>query len=190
MILGLDPGLGTFGWARLSSVGAVESIGVLELAPSKTKDYEDRSHRQASVLLEQLAGVDLVVAEALSFPRAGRAGAISLCLSWGGINGACVARGIPVVRTRPQQWQHACLGDGQGRGAVDYDTLVADLERYVRRFGTTAAVADLDLIPPSKRGHPLDAVGVALWGLARGSTAPRVGAQPAARRRRARKASR
>ena len=178
MILGIDPGLGTFGWARVDG-GRVDSLGLLESKPTKTKDYEHRAAKQAAVVVDQLADVTLVAAESLSFPRRGRAGAISLCLSWGVIDGACVARAIPVVRTRPQQWQHACLGDGQGKGRVDYPTLVRDLERYVRLHGTQRAVEQLEQIPPSKRSHPLDGLGVALWALVRADGVERVGSQPA-----------
>lgn len=164
MILGIDPGTATFGWARLSELGQVLDLGILEQpAKGKRKDYEARAHRQAVMLVEQLAGVRLVVAEALSFPRAGRTGAVSQSLSWGVLCGVCAARRIPLKRVRPQQWQHAATKDPAP--AVDYAALLARLQHHVDNYGALAARVALARITPSKRTHALDAVGVATYGL-------------------------
>ena len=163
MILGIDPGLATFGWARIADVAQVVDLGVLELpAKGKRKDHAGRSHRQAGALVELLAGVDLVVAEALSFPKH-HAGVASLCLSWGVLLGACSARSVPVMAVRPQQWQHAAAA--QDASSIDYASLVARLEEHVEQHGARAAVAALHCIAPSKRTHALDAVGVGLYGV-------------------------
>jgi Holliday junction resolvasome RuvABC endonuclease subunit len=167
VILGIDPGLATFGWARVSRTsGQVLDLGLLEQpAKGKRKDYEARTDRQAQVVVEQLAGVNLVVSEALSFPRAGRSGAVSQSLSWGVLCGVCRARHIQLKRVRPQQWQHAVQGDAAP--TVDYEALLARLEEHVMRFGAPAAVAALRRITPSKRTHVLDAVGVGTYGVVR-----------------------
>jgi len=165
VILGIDPGLATFGWAKLSDRAQVLELGVL-LSPvkGKTKDHAGRTHRQATTLIDLLDGCSIVVAEALSFPRF-HAGVASLALSWGVILGACTARGVPVVSVSPQKWQHAAAA--QAGGSIQYDVLVKQLELHVRVHAAPRAVAALDAIPVTKRSHALDAVGVALYGAVR-----------------------
>lgn len=163
MILGIDPGLATFGWAHIANTGQVVGLGVLELpARGKRKDHAGRAQRQAGSLLELLAGVELVVAEALSFPKH-HAGVASLCLSWGVLVGACSARSVPIMGVRPQQWQHAAAQSDAP--AVEYEALLSRLELHVERHGASTAVAALHRIAPSKRTHALDAVGVGLYGV-------------------------
>lgn len=163
MILGIDPGLATFGWARIARTGQVVDLGVLELpAKGKRKDHAGRSLRQAGTVLELLAGIDLVVAEALSFPKH-HAGVASLCLSWGVLVGACAARSVPIMGVRPQVWQHAAARDDAS--TVDYGDLLMRLELHVEAHGTPEAVASLHRIAASKRTHALDAAGVGLYGV-------------------------
>jgi len=165
VILGLDPGLTTFGWAKLSPRAQVIDLGIL-LQPTtkKAKDHAGRTHRQAMLLNELVQDCTIVVAEALSFPRFHSAVA-SLALSWGVILGVCTAHGLRVAQVSPQKWQHAATA--QVGGSIDYDLLVKQLELHVRTYATPRAVAALDTITVSKRSHALDAVGVALYGAVR-----------------------
>lgn len=165
MILGIDPGLTTFGWAKLSSRAQVIDLGILvQPTKKKAKDHAGRTHRQALLVDELVHDCTTVVAEALSFPRFHSAVA-SLALSWGVILGVCTARGLRVVSVSPQKWQHAAAA--QAGGSIDYELLVKQLELHVRTHAAPRAVAALDAITVSKRSHALDAVGVALYGAVR-----------------------
>lgn len=167
MILAIDPGLTTFGWAQISDDGQVLELGVLEQqVEGARKDHARRVARQAAFVIARARGARFVIAEAMSFPR-GVAGVASICLSWGALVGACSAIGVPLKATRPQEWQRAAAGPSQAKGPIDYDALLLRLQRHVDKYGTAVARADLVRVLPSKRTHALDAVGVGLFGFIR-----------------------
>lgn len=95
-VLGLDPGLSTFGWALLKRKDNLSErlikFGLFETSPDKNLPYYADFHRRIDLLEENLdwllrkAKPDAVAVEAFSYPRQARAatflaGAHALCRS-------------------------------------------------------------------------------------------------------------
>ena len=148
--------------------------------------FEFRADRLARLLLEVIGGAEIAASESLSIPR-GVSGAIGQSIAWGAIAAAAAARGVPLYAVRPQVWEHACHGDGQGKGRVPYELVLARLTAYAARCSTPDARAALEAIPRGLRGHALDALGVALWARARAATAPTVQVMPPSPKKRPKK---
>ncbi len=169
MILAVDPGIRTFGWAIVTSgTGAVVRCGVLiqdkDDKLSSHADREARAKAQADLLSDLVVAhrVSTLVAEQMSFaPKAQAAALIGIGLSWGvliGVASNCLTK--PVRTIPPKVWQRAIvpLKPGEKRGAaVDYDEVYAELARYVDVDTLLADVA------PSHRNHALDACGVGVY---------------------------
>lgn len=170
MILAVDPGQRTCGWAIVAPRTArVVSLGTLVLEPDdrvrKTLDRKARSERQADLLRELASAhrITAIAAEAPSLggPPASRlAMAIALYGSWGLLTMLGRVRGVPVIEVPPKTWQRAIQPDA-GK-AVDYDKLFAELAAFIE--GQAGRVLlDLAAISKSHRNHALDAVGVGVF---------------------------
>lgn len=182
MILAVDPGSRTCGWAIVAPRTArVAALGTIVLEPDdrvrKTLDRKARAEQQADTLLELAAAhrVTAIAAEAPSLggpPAARLAMAIALYGSWGLITMLGRVRRVPVIEVPPKTWQRAIQPDGaqtldvgtaRARGrSIDYDQLFAELNRFVGEQASQA-LADLAAIKVSMRNHALDAVGVGVY---------------------------
>ena len=184
MIVALDPGLGTFGWAIVAERTArVLALGVLLSDRDPELDEStDRARRVADqargilALARSTSGVGAervtaIAAEAMSFggaPGARFAMAISLGLSWGALAGVATALDLPLVEIPPKRWQRAIVPDAGKR--VDYDQVFAKLDKFVRG----AAAEQLAAIPMRHRNHALDACGIGVFAALRMSQATRI----------------
>lgn len=182
MILAVDPGSRTCGWAIVAPRTArVAALGTIVLEPDdrlrKTLDRKARAERQADTFRELATAhrITAIAAEAPSLggpPAARLAMAIALYGSWGLLTMLGRERGVPVIEVPPKTWQHAIqpagaselnVGTARARGrSVDYDQLFAELDRFVGEQASQA-LADLAAIKVSMRNHALDAVGVGVY---------------------------
>ena len=181
MILALDPGLATCGWALVRPLtGRVVALGVLLSEPDPELDSStDRARRAADQgrAIVSLAAcrtgdetVTAIAAEAMSFsghPSSRFAMAISVGLSWGVIAGVATAIGKELVEVPPKRWQHAITGKP---GKVDYDQVFAALAAFVRG----RAAEQLAAIPKRHRNHALDACGLGVFTALRPTQATRI----------------
>lgn len=170
MILGVDPGLATLGWAIVTpESGAVVACGVLVQKPDpKLTKHADRVRRtqvQSSLLSELVAkhSIGAVAAETMSFaPRAQAAAKIGIGMSWGSLVGLAAAFGIPLRDVSPKTWQRAVVPADVNAGekktdAIAYERVYAELARYV---DCAQMLAD---VPQGQRNHALDACGVGVF---------------------------
>lgn len=168
MILAVDPGLATFGWAVVARTGAVRACGVLVSKPdpkrTKAADRVRRASDQAA-LVQRLASTYLaraIVAETMSFaPRSSASAKIGIGMSWGGLIGVAAARGVPLLDVPPKTWQRAIVPAAPGesdRAAIDYDQVFTALAAYVDPNATGLAA-----VPKGQRNHALDACGVGVY---------------------------
>lgn len=166
MILAVDPGLGTCGWAVMRPrTGRVLDLGVITSEPDRdTDEWTDRT-RRTSVQSHLLANIveqyecTIVAAEAISLggpPKARQRMAASLCLSWGSLVGLAEGMGLELYEVPPKLWQHAILPKVK---RISYTELFARLESFVG----AQQVGQLKAITPSLRNHALDAVGVGIY---------------------------
>jgi Holliday junction resolvasome RuvABC endonuclease subunit len=165
VILAIDPGLGTLGYAVVRPRTArVLELGTLTSSPAEgvieSTDRARRAVRQAGTLLEiaRRHSCTMIAAEAMSFggpPKARHAMAIALCLSWGAIAGLATSLNVDLLEIPPKMWQHAII---PGVAKINYDTVFSALSAFVSN--QTMA---LNAIPMSERNHALDAVGVGVF---------------------------
>ena len=177
MILALDPGLATCGYAIVTPRTArVVTLGVIEILPRSGADEHTDRVQRASLQAKQLADlmeshdVTTVAAEGISLggpPQARTTMAVCLGLCWGVINGLAEAFGADVLEVRPKQWQHAIM---PGLDKINYDHLFKRIEAFA---GKQAFVA-FNIIRKSLRNHALDAVGVGIYAALSPSAAQRV----------------
>lgn len=184
MILAPDPGLCDLGWSVVAPrTGRVAEVGQLHQDRDPELDESTcrarRLWRQAELLVAVIrrCRCTAIAAEAPSFggpPKARFAMAISLGLSFGDLVGIAVACGIAMYQVPPKRWQHAVLGREPGdRAAVDYDEVFRRLADFIGRTGTAAE--QLAAIPPGRRNHALDSVGVGVFAALRPEQATRIG---------------
>lgn len=166
MILAIDPGLGTCGWAIVDPSARVLDLGVILTERDKVlEEATDRARRadhQAEVLAEaaQRYNVAEIALEAMSFggpPSARFHMAISVGLSWGVATGIARTLGLNLYAVPPKRWQRAVVPNAGKR--LNYALVEAALEHYV---GKQAFVA-LSCIAKGDRNHALDACGVGLF---------------------------
>ncbi len=187
MILAVDPGLATCGWAVVEpGTGRVLDLGAILSKPdanlTKQADRIVRLRHQADTLELVIAehNCGAIAAEALSFNPFGQGQMIaSLCLSWGMLVGLSSSWSIPIVDVSPKQWQHAVLGEraaqvvihtnakGKHRAVkrkpkVEYSEVFDALHVYVEGM-SISVVQKLLAITKGQRNHPLDAVGVGVY---------------------------
>lgn len=168
MILGIDTGLATCGWALLDDrTCRFVDLGVVIQKPIKGEkvslDRMRRANALAGVLAAKVPGVDVVCAESLSLGMPGALAKLAVGLSWGTVLGI-VAMMEPrprLLTIAPQRWQREVL-PGAGR-AVDYDQLARSAATYLLANHPNAARA-LRAIDPRDRNHAIDAAMIALCG--------------------------
>jgi Holliday junction resolvasome RuvABC endonuclease subunit len=165
-VLGLDPGLATFGACGLDLPSReVAAASVFRSAPSPRKravaasDDRYRRARELAAWLEALLDThrpSVLAAEAMSFPRSGVAIA-SMALAWGCMAAIADRRRLPLVQVAPQDWKRFV----SGRKGTPDDHLYPML--YERGGAEVEAELDAARVPRSQHVHALDALGVALW---------------------------
>lgn len=176
MILAVDPGIASCGWAIVTpGTGRVLELGVIASDRDDrfdvTADRARRADRQAEALLELVRRHDCkaIAAESVSIggpPHVRTTMALSLSLSWGVLVGLARTLGLALYEATPKVWQHAVQPDAGKK--IDYDKLFAAMARYVRG---QAAAEQLAALRPSHRNHALDAAGVGLLAALRPSAA-------------------
>jgi len=164
MILGVDTGNRTFGWARFDhEKRRFDGIGAIELpndkALQKTDDQADRVITIGGLLVDVVRDCDIVVVERMSFPPGGQ---VPIALGFAVTVGvARAASHRPAVYTvKPQTWQRAVLPNSGKK--VDYEELELLVGEYVRRDQASAIA--LDSLAPALRNHALDAAAIAMMG--------------------------
>jgi len=166
VVLGLDPGFSSFGWAavRLIPEGGEEvlEVGCIRTERSKGKVLvRDDDRRRAAEIARALLGVSrrllpaVLCAEALSHvnPRESRmpvSTTVKVGRAWGEVDMLAEQLETALVQVAPQTIKKAVCGN---RSASK-----AEVQRaLVRRYPELAAL--LEPIPASFREHPVDAVG-------------------------------
>ena len=167
MILAIDPGLATCGWAVVvPGSGEVLEIGTIITPPITGLDeWTDRMRRldsQAEVLeaVARRHGCSTIAAEEASLggpPRSRLGMAIALCSSWGHIVGLSRALRASLFAVPPKVWQHAIQ---PGRRKVDYDALFRSMAEHVALHAIPSG--QLRAIKACDRNHALDACGVGM----------------------------
>jgi len=177
MILAVDPGLATCGWAIVTpGSGRIRALGVL--VQDRDDRYEvstcriRRANEQARVLAElvRVHGVTAIAAEAITLggPLPVKlAMSVGLHLSWGVITAVAVERELELLEVPPKVWQHAVQ---PGRKKIDYGSLEASMGEHV---GPQVG-AQLLAIPKADRNHALDACGIGMLAALRPHEATRI----------------
>jgi Holliday junction resolvasome RuvABC endonuclease subunit len=171
MILGIDTGLATCGWALLDERSKTfVDMGVLVQKPTEgrtiTLDRLQRSNALAKVLATKAPGCSTVIVEQLNLGMPGAIAKLSVGLSWGVVLGI-VAMLDPrprLMTIAPQRWQRAVLPN-TGK-TVDYDELARAAAKLILTRHPRAA-ASLESIPQRHRSHAIDAAMIALVGALR-----------------------
>lgn len=170
MILALDPGLATFGWAIVTPhTGRVVDCGVLISKPkpklTKAADRVRRANDQALLLrgLARQRSMSMLVAETMSFaPRSSAAAKIGIGLSWGVVLGVAAMLEVEVRDVPPKTWQRAIVPSAVGEAdssAIDYDRVFAAISGYL----DSAGAFGLESLSEANRTHALDAVGIGVY---------------------------
>lgn len=175
-ILGFDPALRTFGFARLHEIG--NELVPIELGLICTAEISDVSVSQSNFVSAQdlYASVrDLVVdesgnrlvdeirAEAMSYPPgASSAGKISLC--WGVLSSVTRELGIPLKQASPQTIRKSLglpkrsVGDKQ---AGKDDVLIAMQTMFGER-AIAVLLSNAGITRKADKRHPIDALAAAV----------------------------
>lgn len=166
MILGIDCGTRTFGWAVVDPRTAiVVDLGALvqdvDSDVARTTDSSRRVSYQTDSLItvHRDHGITAVVHEAGSYNARRFKMTLGLALSIGAVVGFARALDVPLDELPPKRWQHAISGTG-GKGKIDYDDVYRRVEAYVARY--EPALRSLYDIKSNDRNHALDAAGIAL----------------------------
>lgn len=158
MILGVDPGLASCGWAVVDPrTKRVVELGVITTEHDSTiAKSTDRARRMAVVArglheLVQTYAVRTVAAEAmLLFGNVAAATAQSLC--WGTLIAVAERHGCEILEVVARDWQRAVL---PGEGRIKYEGVKDKLAKFVG--------ARVLRFPKDLQTHALDAVGVAVY---------------------------
>jgi hypothetical protein len=168
MILGIDTGLATLGWAlydegRNAFVDLGVSIAERDRDVKITLDRVQRCAAQARLIADKARGCGIVVIEAMSFPPHSSQ-AVPTSLSWGAILGvACSLSPQPVLLTvAPTRWQTEVLGR-----KAEYEEIAEAATTHLRTRHPSA-FATLERIPQEHRNHAIDAAMMALCAGLRG----------------------
>ncbi len=171
MILAIDPGIASCGWAivqsrTVDSPVRVVDLGVWTSEPNAALGKStDRARRIGRLGLEigrlyRLHGVTMLAAEqALSFGRT--SGLIGQAMVWGALVMLAAEHRCDVREVTAKQWQRAIVPGIKGK--MDYPFIAQALARYI-------GDGMLKNIDPDLRTHALDAVGVGLFASLRPTT--------------------
>lgn len=179
MVLGLDPGFASLGWALLTPAGQVINLGVVRTKKSNakartmaTEDNVRRARELAKALHGLLDGVVpgqapsyqhvplgmhraplhrvvLVCAEAMSFPRSASVAA-KMAMTWGALIGMLEVRGVALLQGSPQEVKRRCTG----KPTASKDEVQRAM---VRRYGP-GLKRMLKGIPADQHEHAYDAL--------------------------------
>lgn len=181
MILGIDTGLATCGWALLDDEKrAFVDLGVVVTEQDQdipvTLDRARRLAIGASVIAAKAPGCSMIVVERMSFPPGGGVKAAApILLSWGAVVGV-VAMLTPrpkLLTIQPQRWEREVLPNAGKQ--VDYDELAMQAATYLLANHPAAAKA-LRGIKEKHRNHAIDAAMLALMGALRPNRCERIAA--------------
>lgn len=158
MILAVDPGLASCGWAVVEQTSArVIDFGVITTEPDKAiPKSTDRARRAATLAREldaraALHRCDVISAESmLLFGNVNAATSQVLC--WGALIALAHVHGMGVVEVRAKDWQHAVM---PGTKKVSYPKLERALTSFVG--------SRIERIEKQLRTHALDAVGIGIY---------------------------
>ncbi len=172
MILGIDTGISTFGWARLDEERQTFiDLGVVvqpKQGKARTASLERarRANTLADVLAEKAPGCSLIVVEQMSFGMPGALAKVSIGMSWGIVLGVAATMQPPprLITIAPQRWQRQVLVHSGKR--VDQDKLARVAAAHIVKYHPHAA-KQLRAIPKKQRVHALDAAMIALCGALR-----------------------
>lgn len=166
MILGIDTGMATCGWALLDEkTCSFIDLGVVITKKAKgepvTIDRARRCNVQALELTQRMRGVSTVVVERMSFPPGGANAMVPIALSWGVVLGliAMVEPRPELLTIAPQRWQREILPI---KGAVDYDRLARRAAQFLLSRHPRAASALRRRIPRAHWSHAIDAAMIAV----------------------------
>lgn len=164
MILAIDPGVATFGWAVVHPTSCkVHALGALiqEHDPdlADTTSLARRTHVQAREVIALVNDhhVTTIAAEAPTFSGPGRIRmAQSLSLSWGSMIAIAAMTACELVEIPAKSWERAVMGTGT---KVDYVQVFAALAEFIEGEPCDQLVA----IPKRHRTHAVDAVGIGVY---------------------------
>jgi crossover junction endodeoxyribonuclease RuvC len=162
IVLGVDPGLASFGWGAVRLFPKLERIVRVEViktkpSPKKLKvlaadDTSRRARELATTLREVITRFKPVViaAEAYSAPRhASSAGKLNR--AWGVLDGLTVEFSLPLVQTSPQAIKKLLCEDASASKAQVQAALELRYDRQFQSFVERSPKGDLE--------HGFDAVG-------------------------------
>ena len=163
VVLGLDPGFSSCGWALLDLSSArprAIAAGVIRTKPGsglKLRKCEDNVARlqvitEALSILHEEHKFAVIAAEAQSwtrFPNSDRA----VAMAWGAIAATAEIFNCPIIQIRPQDVKKQLVGDASASKAA----VQAHLENNV-----TGAEKELSKITASQQNHASDAMACAL----------------------------
>lgn len=182
MILAIDPGIATCGWAVVTpGRGELVDLGVIISPPDSDVDGStDRARRLAeqAALFRAIAtayAVTTIAVEAVSLggpPKARLAMGMCLSLSWGALVMLAIDLGAALLEIRPKQWQGAIQ---EGAKKIDYDALFIAMTAHIRGTPGHEVVAEqLGAIAERHRNHALDAGGIGIFAALRPHLANRI----------------
>lgn len=192
MILAVDPGMATFGWAIVTpSTGRVVDCGVLIQPPKKRTASTLTGQRiecvsaQAELvhaLITRHAVTNIAAEEQSHAPQGTAHSKIGLGMSWGSLIGIAAARYVPLRRIPPKTWQRAVVGVEPGEdphGAIDYERVRSALRGYL----TDGIALAVGLLKKADQTHVLDAIGIGVFAAMRPDDAAVVAPRGTKRRR-------
>jgi Holliday junction resolvasome RuvABC endonuclease subunit len=159
VILAVDGGIANCGWSVIGPKGRVVDLGVFLSEPTegveKSTDRARRIRDLTKTLVDVIRahGCTAIAAEQMLFH--GKLNAvISQLLPWGSVLGIAECLDLYLYEVPAKTWQKAMLGR-----KVSYELL----EKKLAKFVSGQAESKLWAIPPKKRTHALDSVGVGLF---------------------------
>ncbi len=180
-VLAADPGLATFGLAIAQTDGYAHELAHADVFESEQRvdDFDirlcdDRARRARELacwLRAAAAGrdVQLIAAEAMSFPRGANA-IVCVSLAWGVLSAFAEWRGIPIISAMPSYWRSALLGERPTRRGSKAQRKAATQRREdaahaiaIAQVPNAARLIALR-VRPALQPHVLDALGVFVWG--------------------------
>lgn len=175
VILAIDTGSATLGWAHVTRPGRIVNLGSLIQPQEENEKTQEKAERRAvgitNRLLFAMAGVDGVAAEALSYPRnASAAAALALC--WGVIVATTTVQGLPRFPVPPKAWQRALLGIRRGDTSlakqfagdkVKKREVARRMRLHIAETGDQRAKDALAGLKGEAAGHALDAAAIGVF---------------------------
>jgi Holliday junction resolvasome RuvABC endonuclease subunit len=180
-VLALDPGVGRFGAVLIETDGhrhECQRVGVFE-SEQRVSDFDIRladdrvrRGRELSRWFDAFVDgftVDIVAAEAMSFPRGAHA-IVLMSLAWGVICRYLDQSRLPYVSAMPSYWRTCLIGERASRRGSRVERKIQTARREAAAHAV--AVRTVPSVVPFIRRlsnehqlHALDATGVFAWSL-------------------------